>query len=263
MINPLNVIDIIVIAIDIAFLCLPSSPSSADSGGGNSSSKNNSAKFTKTLRLVRLVRLIRLFKAAKIAATLGDMIKTKIDSWSTPIRYAKTPVYEIHTMVECIEVLLFVQKLIEDRYLSIFLRGFFEWESGRDTRSPSSIFDNIITDVNEISLASSENLNSILIDLIMYTDNTLVQGVLDVIVAHYSIRKTLKSNADNVQLLVSPRRERQFKLIDQMLMQLERNAETQVLITSHRSKPYLPIAHSHRLYDIYMCVFVSVIMILS
>ena len=40
----------------------------------------------------------------------------------------------------------------------------------------------------------------------------------------HSSMKTLLYNARQTQLLVSPKRERQFRLIDQMLQQLERNA---------------------------------------
>merc|ERR1711871_464155 len=55
------------------------------------------------------------------------------------------------------------------------------------------------------------------------------QEVLDVTVAHYSKRSILLENARSVQLLVSQKRERQFRQIDIMLRDLESNAETQEL----------------------------------
>lgn len=74
-----------------------------------------------------------------------------------------------------------------------------------------------------------EQLNDILIDVAMYEDADLVQEVLDVTVAHYSKRSILLENARSVQLLVSQKRERQFRQIDIMLRDLESNAETQEL----------------------------------
>ena len=63
----------------------------------------------------------------------------------------------------------------------------------------------------------------------MFNHTSLVHGTLDLAMNHHSMRQQMIANAERVQLLVAPRRERQFRQIDQMLQQLERNAETHEL----------------------------------
>ena len=58
--NPFNMIDLLVIGIDILFLCLPSNT-------------NSSGKMAKIARLVRLVRLVRILKAAKVISALSNL----------------------------------------------------------------------------------------------------------------------------------------------------------------------------------------------
>jgi hypothetical protein len=131
-------------------------------------------------------------------------------------------------MVKAVEILTFVQNIVDDRNLSIFLRAFRDWEKGKDTRVPSEIFEDTFKKTHDLAVGSEE-LNNIFIDVLMFNDGTLVQGALDIVVATNSVRRTLISNAENVQLLVSKSKERQFRIIDEMLLQLERNAETQEL----------------------------------
>eukprot|EP00605_Chrysophyceae_sp_TOSAG23-4_P001929 GSChrysophyteH1.ASY1.ANO1.2132.1 assembled CDS len=63
----------------------------------------------------------------------------------------------------------------------------------------------------------------------MFKYTALVQGALDLLMLRHSTVNQLIHNCKQTQLLVSPKRERQFRLIDQMLQQLERNAETHEL----------------------------------
>lgn len=57
----------------------------------------------------------------------------------------------------------------------------------------------------------------------------LVQSALEVLMAHHSKRRTLLQNLQSLQLLASPERERQFRIVDAMLRQLEQNAEVRTL----------------------------------
>eukprot|EP01031_Cornospumella_fuschlensis_P036292 gene36292-44027_t len=63
----------------------------------------------------------------------------------------------------------------------------------------------------------------------MYEHTSLVQSTLEVLMARYSSKNSLLENVKNAQLLASSGRERQFRLVDQMLKQLEQNAETHEL----------------------------------
>ena len=206
----LNCIDAIVVVIDLIILSLPDSSGSQYSG---------------VLKAARLCRLVRIFRAARLVKKFTDFGAKFNDVWTMPARYSKTPKYELETMVEAVNVLSYAQRLIEDRNLSLLLREFYKWESGLTSYSPPEIFEEVITNSKNMSL-DVEMFNDIFIDNLMYSHPDLVQVGLDVLMAHHSSRGILLHNAKQVQLLVSSKREEQFRRIDQMLLLLERNTET-------------------------------------
>ena len=208
-----NIIDFIVISIDIVFLGLP-----AEGGAG----------LTKILRLVRMVRLLRVLRAARVINRLSELNKVKIPKWVIPTRYAICPSFEIETMVDAIDILFFVQGLIEDRNLSLLLRYFYLWSTGKDKRTPSELFQQVITESSELTLGVGD-FNHITIDVLMFKSSNLTQSTLDVIIAHNSIRKRLLENSNLCQLVIGELREKQFCEIESNLKQLERNAETHEL----------------------------------
>ena len=209
-----NQIDVVVVLIDIVFLCIPE-----DESGGDSSS----AQYTKTLRLVRMVRLLRILRAAKVINALSELGQADKITFVEPTRYSKAPSYELETMNEMVDILLYTQSVMQDRDLSIFLRKFYCWENGEDKREPQAIFQEVVAESDMLTLAVP-GFDDIFLDVIMFRHTSLVQGALDLIMLRHSSMKTLLYNARQTQLLVSPKRERQFRLIDGMLQQLERNA---------------------------------------
>ena len=214
--SALNCIDVIVVIIDLVIL---GTPSLAGKG----------AEFAKVLRIARLARLVRVFRAARIVQKLKSLGVVKYDDWRMPKRFLKTPAHELETMTEAIGVLSHIEHIIEDRNLSLLLRGFYHWENGSDKSSPVDIFEKVVDKSNELSLAAVSSFEDILIDCLMYSNPDLVQGVLNVIVAHNSSRSVLLNNAQQVQLLVSHKREKQQTEIASMLRQLNRNVETNEL----------------------------------
>lgn len=208
-----NIIDFVVISIDIVFLGLP-----AEGGAG----------LTKILRLVRMVRLLRVLRAARVINRLSELNKVRIPKWIKPSRYAACPSFEIETMVDAVDILLFVQGLIEDRNVSLLLRYFYLWSTGKDKRTPSDLFQQVITESAELTLGVGD-FDHITIDVLMFNSSKLTQSTLDVIIAHSSIRKRLLENVNVCQLVIGDLREKQFIEIESMLKQLERNAETHEL----------------------------------
>ena len=211
--NKFNQIDIVVISIDIIFLSMPSN-------------ENSGGKLAKIIRLVRMIRLLRILRAAKVIISIQAPVSVE---WKLPVRYAKAPIRELDAMVLAINILSFSQRIIDDRNLSLLLKGFHRWESGEDKRAPSEIFEQVILDSRELSLSRNPDFDIIFLDTLMYLHSSLVQSSLALLMSNHSMRKTLLGNAKSVQLLVSLKRERQFKQISQMLQQLERNAETHEL----------------------------------
>ncbi|RYG94123.1 hypothetical protein EON65_57930, partial [archaeon] len=154
--------------------------------------------------------------------------ENKQDTYVIPLRYSKAPIFELETMVEAVDILAFAQRVIEDRNVSILLRYFYSWESGQDKRSPGELFEKAIEDSKTLSLDTAD-FDRVMIDALMYVHAPLVQSTLEVLMAHHSKRKILLDNIQNLQLLASPKRERQYTTVRQMLQQLEQNAETHEL----------------------------------
>ena len=216
--NSFNQIDIIVVLIDIVFLAIP------DDASGNSSS----AQYTKTLRLVRMVRLLRILRAARVINALSDLASGgETGGYKEPSRFSKAPSFELDTMNEMVDILLYTQSVMQDRNLSIFLRRFYQWVDGEE-KTPGEIFFEVLQDSEELTLAIND-FDNIFIDVLMFKHKDLTQGALDLLMLRNSTQKTLLENARETQLLVSSKRERQFREIDQILQRLERNAETHEL----------------------------------
>ena len=213
--SALNVIDVVVVIIDLALIGLPE-----DSGGGV-------GKYSKALRAARLVRLVRIARAARLVAHFVKDDKTEFE-WERPSRYGKTPKHELETMVEVVNVLAYTQRIIEDRNVSLLLRGFYEWEVGTDERKPEEIFEEVMEKSQDLTL-DLHDFDQIFIDNLMYVHTDLVQITLDVLMSHYSSRQVLLNNMQKVQLLISTHRVQQFKRVDLMLSRLERNIETNEL----------------------------------
>eukprot|EP01040_Poterioochromonas_malhamensis_P001446 gene1446-1534_t len=155
-------------------------------------------------------------------------VSSKVRRFEVPARYSKAPIYELETMVEAIDILAFAQKVIEDRNISLLLRYFYLWNSGSEKRNPSELFEQVVLDSSELTLGIND-FDMVMIDNLMYEHTALVQSALEVLMAHHSLRSSLLEHARNIQLLASHGRERQFRIVDQMLQQLEQNAETHEL----------------------------------
>jgi hypothetical protein len=180
------------------------------------------------LRFYRLINLVTVIGNAKINLVDGGKVMDEEDTEKDIIRYSRAPILELETMVEAINVLAFLQKLIEDRNLSLFLRNFYLWESGTDRRDPAALYQQTVLDSSELSLVQAD-FEAVMLDCLMFSNSSLVQSVLEVLMAQYSMRSTILENAKNVQLLASNKREKQFRAVDHMLQELEQNAETHEL----------------------------------
>ncbi|KAJ1386177.1 hypothetical protein B484DRAFT_410298, partial [Ochromonadaceae sp. CCMP2298] len=183
---------------------------------------------TCTRNVSKVGNLCSLNTAARLLPLMDDEDLTKIEGFRSPKRYSKAPIYELETMVEAVDILAFAQRVIEDRNVSLLLRHFHCWENGTDKRPPSELFEQVVLDSAQLSLNIAD-FDNVMIDVLMFVHTPLMQSTLEVLMAHHSMRRILLDNAGNVQLLASHKRERQFKMVDQMLQQLEQNAETHEL----------------------------------
>lgn len=188
---------------------------------------NEGMTFIKCLRLVRIARFYSTVRSAQITIG-GDTDEDLEDIENVVFRYSRAPILELETMVEAVEVLAFMQKLIDDRNLSLFLRYFYLWESNADRRSPAQLFKQVVEDSKSLTL-SVDKFEDIMLDCVMFVHPPLVQKVLEVLMSHYSMNSMILNNARDVQLLASSKREKQFRQVEKMLQTLEQNAETHEL----------------------------------
>jgi inositol 1,4,5-triphosphate receptor type 3 len=212
--NFYNLIDVFVIMIDVIFLALPEA---GDAG-----------EFGPVLRLARTIKFVRVLRAARIVSAFTGLGDKQI-KWINPPRYKTTSAHEIKTMVAVVDVLSEIQTFIDDRNVALFMRAFYIWVADSNDKSAVEVFDNIVKSNSDLSISVGTEFDDIFLDVLMFQDTDLVQSSLDAIMSIHLSRMILLRNSEYVQLIVAPERERQFRLVRQMLLILERNAETQEL----------------------------------
>ena len=115
-----NLLDIGVCLIDVVFIALPSSDeeNGSDTKGGS---------LVKVARMARLLRLTKILRAAKLVHKITNEEQDVETAYADPIRFSRFEQHEISTMIEFVKVLSYIQSLIEDRSVSIFLKHFHRY----------------------------------------------------------------------------------------------------------------------------------------
>ena len=185
---------------------------------------DGASKWIKAMRFARILSF--LWGGMQLVGEAASL-SAKKEKWTPPVRFTNTSPHEVKTMIKVVQVLSSTQRIVEDRMISLFMTAFQNWENGKDSRSPPEIFESVVSS-RELTLERADFID-IFLDTLMFENAELMQNALDVIVAQYSQHEILLRNASHLQLLVSKKREKQFGLVDQMLLQLERNSETQEL----------------------------------
>jgi hypothetical protein len=196
--------------------------------------------FSGILRTLRLLRLIRVVRAARLLKVVVPKETGPVAKWVLPARYRTAPVSELQTMVCMVDVLRDVQRILDDRNLNLLLSGFRHWSEQRgdgnqrkdqppqresSVVSAGNVFQKILQNSQQISMNSDET-DDILLDLLMYVQPDLVQSVLELLMAHHTSLATMLYNVEHTQLLISPTRESQYHIIQQSLLELDRQVET-------------------------------------
>jgi len=209
--NTYNQIDALVIFLDIVIFVV-----GAYIGKG--------AKFSKALRILRLARLVRLLRAARLVSRLIQTSLKIFPKWKMPLRYQNMPDIEAKTMISLLKSLRSIQNVLEDRYITVMLKKFQNWEADQSTPAYSSFL--AVCDEAAETDVIGDDTDNVLFDLIMYSDDEVVQSALDVLMVHHTTSGTLLASLDRVQLLVSSEREKQYKKIEKCLNHLQHDADT-------------------------------------
>ena len=199
---------------------------------GSEDALGDVGQFSSTLRAIRLLRLLRVIRAARILKTIVKKDLEVAEKWALPERYRSAPTHELQTMVEMVDILSAIQKLLDDRNIRYLMKGFSEWsaacpEDNEEGMASCAVacFKRACSASNELQVSNAE-YDDILLDLLMYVHPDLTQSVLDLLMAHHSSVSTTLSNASSIQILVSSQREKQFHLVHDLLLELDRNIET-------------------------------------
>lgn len=183
--------------------------------------------YVKFLRLSRLLVIYKLYYAVQDAANLLADAET-IPTYAIPTRYVKTSEYTIKCLVESVLVLNRIQKNLEDRSLSICLKYFSQWQLDSKQAlitAPEVFINQILKQCDELSI-SDDTKDNIFLDLVMYSDHSLVQVSLDLLMMHHSSIKILLDNCNKLQLITSSDDEKQFFQLEKMIHTLKRYSET-------------------------------------
>lgn len=187
------------------------------------------ALFANLGRLTRFVTLLRMLvkirSARNTAAALG---KDSHITWVTPERYVKTSESSMETLVQMVHVLYTIQTNVEDWRISLVLSKFSKW--AQDMRSGSDqvghIFEDVIKRTVELSVASSEDGDDTLIDLLMYHHPPLVQSTLELLMTHHSSAKHFLENLSKLQLITSNSGESKYSRLEHIVYDLKRDVDT-------------------------------------
>jgi hypothetical protein len=209
--NTYNQIDAVVIALDVIIFIIGAYIGSA-------------GKFSKALRVLRLARLVRLLRAARLVSKLIQTTLKIFPKWKMPLRYNSMPAIEIKTIVSILKSLRSFQNFLEDRYITMILENFKAWETENNKPAYKSML--LLCDEIVENSIINDRTDDVLFDLLMYSDSDVVQSTLNVLMTHHTAVKILLDNLDQVQLLVSAKREKQYQKLEKCLGHLQHDVDT-------------------------------------
>lgn len=219
---------------------------------GSEDALGSVGSFSSTLRALRLLRLVRVVRAARILKGIAKKELEVAEKWALPERYRTAPLHELQTMVEMVDILSAVQRLLDDRNIRFLVKGFYDWSSaiensqGREIDATKAVATFVATSAQaRVLQVGSSEYDDVLLDILMYVHPDLTQSVLDLLMAHHSsINKSLE-RATSIQILASPHREKQFHLVHDLLLKLDRNIETFALWNEVNTAEHKQIADSN------------------
>lgn len=188
--------------------------------------------FSNSIRLLRIVNVYLGMDLVKKSASLID----EGEKWVVSKRYTSAATHELQTMVEIVDILNCIQKIIDERNFVTCLKEFGAWclsESGGSLKigalsTPVIAFEKCLKEATELRVLDDRYYHTVL-DLLMYDDPLLVQSTLTLIIQNNSIATNILENIKNAQILSSAGREHQYHQVHDMILQLDRNIETHAL----------------------------------
>jgi hypothetical protein len=108
------------------------------------------------------------------------------------------------------------------------IKAFAQWcndEKMNLKRSPMEAYNKVLLTEESMSADISDKFDSVLLDIMMYSDANLVQESLNLLMVHKSQQELFFDTAANIQIIYSPRIEKICKELTELLRDLKRLAE--------------------------------------
>lgn len=152
-----------------------------------------------------------------------------LDEWVPPARYSQIEPMEANTVTGILRVILLTKQRIQDRQLGSVLRSFVGWyEDGMmgNQRDPMTAYKASIAHDEGESLIPEKKFDDILLDAVMYSDETMVEEALHMLMVHKSQKRLLLEATSKIQIIAKPEVESKYKIIVEKLRFLRNTAET-------------------------------------
>lgn len=188
------------------------------------------ATASKFLRFLSIIGIISFPKISESLITFLNLQKSndteQFFEWVEADRYIKTSEYTLKTMVKMVQTLCSVQENIADFNMSRFLKTYSGLSSGAqgDEAALKKAFETIFSD--EAIQVSCQEKDLVYLDLMMYHYSPLVQISLQLLMTHHTSRRLLLSNMGKLQLITSSAGEKEYELMESIVIRLRRNADT-------------------------------------
>lgn len=149
--------------------------------------------------------------------------------WPLLIRFSRISALEAKTVTGILKVVALTKQRIQDRQLGIILKAFVAWYEEDHIGAPkdpvSAYRASISSDIGD-NLIAKKKFDDILLDVVMYSDEKLVEEALHMLMVHKSEERLLLEATSKIQIISKPEVESKYKVILERLSFLRNTAET-------------------------------------
>lgn len=149
--------------------------------------------------------------------------------WTIPKRYSKTTPNESQTIANIIRILSLIYQRIQNKHLNIIIKSFLFWslfEKSDVKKNAYDIYNDLLAAEDDTSAYIPNNFDEMLLDIIMYSDSTMVEESLKLLMIHKSNKQILQSLSNRIQLVFTDESEKMFHFLSTNLRKMENYTET-------------------------------------
>eukprot|EP01031_Cornospumella_fuschlensis_P034622 gene34622-41926_t len=218
--DPFNVVDFLMVLFDSIMLGINSYDNEPVAG--------RTARIVRILRVLRLLRFIPVLNMVATRTMTQDEYKEKLDSYEVPDRFSFIKPMQSRTIVNVLKVLSMFYDRILDKKLDLCVKAFSTWcdeVKKKKISDPVAMLNRMLASEESITSELPAKFETVLLDVVMYSDTNLTQQALQLLMAHKSHKDQFLQIAEKIQIVYSPRIEAICKNLTQMVRELKSLAE--------------------------------------